>query len=218
MRPFIHNNHNKFKTMKKAFRQTIAAVYSTILLGTCLLSISPVSEVCAQNCKPDKSVNDKFTRQKYDSYNYDLKGTWNVFSDVSTATVFSFVVVADTQIVAWLNYKQTASKNQRDMQPIRISKGNELYLANDAASVKLICASDAISKSKTDIISGNISQTFNAEYVLPIADLETFSQQVFDQVLINLDGTPGQKANIKKKDAEKMEADAKCLLAKFKKP
>jgi len=38
------------------------------------------------------------------------------------------------------------------------------------------------------------------------------------EVLINFDGMPGQKANIKKKDAPKMQTDAKCLLTKFKKP
>jgi len=164
-----------------------------MLLGVCILFFFLPAKTWGQNCKPDKSTNDKFTRQKYDYYNYDLKGTWNILSDVSTTTVFSFVIVSDTQIVASLNYKQVAPKSQREMQPIKISKGNELYLANDAASVKLICASDAISKSKLDILSENISQTFNAEYVLSIADLATFSQQVFDQVLINLDGTPGQK-------------------------
>jgi len=172
----------------------------------------------AQDCKPDKSINDKFTRKKYDYYNYDMKGKWNMLSDVSITSTFSLVVIGDTQIVAAVTYRQSAPKARHDLQPIRISKGTEFYLANDAASVKLVCIRDAISDNKTSIISGNIEQTLFAEYELPFADLETFSQQLFDQVLLTFDGTPAQKANIKKKDAERMQSDAKCLMTKFKKP
>ncbi len=171
----------------------------------------------AQNCKPDQSVNDKFTREKYDYYNYDLKGKWNILWNTSTSATFSFAIVNNTAIIAVLTFKQSANKHQRDLNPLKISKGDEFYLANDAISVKLICRADAISKNKTDILNGNINQTLAAEFELPIADLETFSKNVFDQVLINFDGMPGQKANIKKKDAAKMQTDAVCLLAKFKK-
>ncbi|MEO7045184.1 MAG: hypothetical protein ABI091_07720, partial [Ferruginibacter sp.] len=84
-------------------------------------------------------------------------------------------------------------------------------------SIKLICRANAVSKNKNDILSGNINQTLAAEFELPIADLETFSKNVFEQLLINFDGMPGQKADIKKKEATKMEVDAQCLLVKFKK-
>ena len=203
--------------MKKSFTKTASTSFLNLLLGACLLLISSIG-IKAQNCKPDKSVNDKFTRQKYDLYNYDLKGTWNMLTNTSTTTTFSFVVVADTQLVAALTFTQSASKNQRELNPVKISKGAELYFANDAASVKLICSKDAISKNKTNIISGNIDQTLSVEYEFPITDLETFSLQIFEQALINIDGAPGQKANIKKKEAAKMQEDAQCLLTKFKKP
>jgi hypothetical protein len=186
-------------------------------LLACAILISAFARVTGQNCKPDQSVNDKFTRQKYDLYNYDLKGKWNILFNTTTSEVFSFAVASDTQLVAILTFKQSASKDQRDLNPLKISKGAELYLANDAASVKLICDGDAVAKNKTDILNGNINQTLTAEFTLPINDLETFSKQVFDQVLITFDGMPGQKANIKKKDAAKMQTDAVCLLTKFKK-
>lgn len=187
------------------------------MLGVCIFCFLSPSDVAAQDCKPDKTVNDKFTREKYDYYNFDLKAKWNMLTNTSTSATFSFAVVNDTAIVAVLTFKQIADRHQRNLNPLAISKGSELYIANDAASVKLICKANAVSKNKDDILSGNINQTLAAEFELPIADLETFSKNVFDQVLINFDGMPGQKADIKKKDATKMEAVAQCLLTKFKK-
>lgn len=203
--------------MKKAFYQKSSGNARMKYLLACAILISLFAKVAGQNCKPDQSVNDKFTRQKYDLYNYDLKGTWNILFNTTTSAVFSFAVASDTQLVAVLTFRQSASKNQKELNPLKISKGAEFYLANDAASVKLMCDADAVAKNKTDILNGNINQTLTAEFTLPITDLETFSKQVFDQVLITFDGMPGQKANIKKKDAAKMQTDAVCLLAKFKK-
>jgi hypothetical protein len=203
--------------MKKVIRQSrYCKVRIKYLIG-CVILVSAFVEVTGQNCKPDQSVNDKFTRQRYDLYNYDLKGTWNILFNTTTNAVFSFAVKSDTQLVAVLTFRQSAAKSQKELNPLKISKGAEFYLANDAASVKLICDVDAVAKNKTDILNGNINQTLTAEFSLPITDLETFSKQVFDQVLITFDGMPGQKANIKKKDAAKMQTDALCLLAKFKK-
>ena len=78
--------------------------YRALVLEVCILFLSP-NDVAAQNCKPDKSVNDKFTREKYDYYNYDLKDTWNVISNTSTSATFSFAVVKDTAIIGVLTLK-----------------------------------------------------------------------------------------------------------------
>lgn len=191
--------------------------YYIIMLGVCIFCFLSPSDVAAQDCKPDKTVNDKFTREKYDYYNFDLKSTDNFLTNTATSSTFSFAVVNDTAIIAILTFQQTADKHQRNLNPLAISKGSELYIANDAASVKLICKANAVSKNKDDILSGNVKQTLAAEFELPVSALETLSKNVFDQFLINFDGVSGQKANIKKKEATKMEVDAQCLLTKFKK-
>lgn len=203
--------------MKKALYYLKPSSKYFVSLGVCIFCILTSSVVTAQDCKPDKSVNDKFTREKYDYYNFDLRSTSNFLTNTSTSSTFSFAVVNDTAIIAILTFKQTADKHQRNLNPLAISKGSELYIANDAASVKLICRANAVSKNKDDILSGNVKQTLAAEFELPISALETLSKNVFDQFLINFDGTPGQKADIKKKDATKMEEVAQCLLTKFKK-
>ena len=203
--------------MKKVLHYLKPSNNYFVALGVCIFCLLPSSVVTAQDCKPDKSVNDKFTREKYDYYNFDLKSTSNLLTNTSTSATFSFAVVNDTAIIAVLTFKQTADKHQRNLNPLAISKGSELYIANDAASVKLICKANAVSKNKDDILSGNINQTVAAEFELPVSALETLSKNVFDQFLINFDGMPGQKANIRKKEATKMEEDAQCLLVKFKK-
>ena len=204
--------------MKKVLHRLTLTNYYAVALGVCIFCFLSSSKVVAQNCKPDKTVNDKFTRAKYDYYNFDLKSTSNFLTNTSTRATFSFAIMNDTAIIAVLTFMQSADKYQKNLNPLKISKGSELYIANDAASVKLICRADAVAKNKTDILSGNINQTLAAEFELPIADLETFSKNVFDQLLISFDGMPGQKANIRKKQAMKMQEDAQCLLTKFKKP
>ncbi|MEO7044191.1 MAG: hypothetical protein ABI091_02705, partial [Ferruginibacter sp.] len=168
--------HNlNYQKMKKALHYLKLKNYYSIGLGICIFCFLSSMKLEAQDCKPDKTVNDKFTRAKYDYYNFDLKSTNNFLTNTSTSATFSFAVVNDTAIIAVLTFKQIADKHQRDLNPLAISKGSELYIANDAASIKLICRANAVSKNKNDILSGNINQTLAAEFELPIADLETFS-------------------------------------------
>lgn len=162
----------------------------------------------AQDCKPDKEVIDKFTKQKTAVYNYDVKD-----SKVTLSCTFSIVVINDTTVAAVVSFTRVTGDKASSLQPLKISKGQSMFLANDQASVALQCLQDAASSQRPSILSSDETVlTITAVYAVGLKDLETLSKEVLTDFQVRFDQTSPYTAHIKKKHAEKMKIDAACLF------
>lgn len=182
-----------------------------------LLFILSLSVICvsikAQNCKPDKETIDKFTKQKVAFYNYDLKD-----GKVSLDVMFSLAVVNDTSIVAIVSFMRDVNEKNSALQPLKISKGQSLFIANETSNIELKCVQDALSAQKRGTMDQNhVILTITANYIVTPKDLEILSKEVFSDIQIRFDQTNPFTGKFKKKIAEKIKNDVECLLPSLQK-
>lgn len=176
-----------------------------ILASSCFFCL----DINAQSCKPDKESIDKFTKRKVAVYDYDLKD-----GKVSLIVTFKIVVVDDTIIIGYISYHRDVDEKTASLQPIKISKGQSMFLANENSNIELKCMDDALSTQSVNLLDQkNVTSEINARYMIRFQDLEMLSKEIFSDIQIKFDQTNPLIAKFKKKVAEKLKRDMECLLA-----